>query len=83
MWPKRDIRRLLVFYESYQTDSEVARKLMQKALSFLKAGGDPSMSELCHLLIELEGSKSAVDDEIEEKKRRLEALKYSLQSSDF
>jgi len=83
MWPKRDIRKLLNYYESLQTDSEIARKLVQKAKTFLKAGGDPSMSELCHLFLELENSKATVDEEISTKKFKIDMLKYSLTASDF
>lgn len=83
LWPKRDIRRLLSYYEGLQADSDLARKLVQKTLAFLKSGGDPPMSELCALFVELDASKSLIDEEIRSRQRKVETMKYSLTASDF
>lgn len=83
LWPKRDIKKLVSYFEGLGTDSSEARKLAIRGRTFLKAGGDPSMSELCHLLTELESSKGAVDAEIVTARNRLDALKYSQTAFDF
>jgi hypothetical protein len=83
LWPKRDIRKLIVYMESLQSDSDLARSLALKANAFFKRESDPSMSELCGIFLELDSSKTLVDQEIRKKREKKEAMTYSLKNTDF
>jgi hypothetical protein len=85
IWPKREIKKLMSFMDSVKSDSECAMLLYQRAVEYSEKEQDEglSMSAICKMLTDLRDGKVIAMEEIIVRKKKVEALKYALHSTDF
>lgn len=83
LWPKREIRKQLLFMESMRADSDEAKRLVARTQAFLSNEAEPSVAALARMLADLEVGKTTVDAEIVAKKKQIEAARYSAFNVDF